>query len=80
MKFPLLTAKEVIKIIEKLGFAFIRQKGSHMFFRNVDGRTTLVPSHPGEKLDTGLLTKIIKKDLKMEKDDFFNKMKEILLL
>lgn len=31
-KVPLLNAREVAKILEKLGFVFKRQKGSHMFF------------------------------------------------
>ncbi len=34
------------------------------------GRTTLIPNHPGEQLDRGLLIKIIKKDLQMERDEF----------
>lgn len=41
-----------------------------MFFAHADGRTTLVPNHPGEKLDRGLLSKIIKHDLGMERDEF----------
>jgi predicted RNA binding protein YcfA (HicA-like mRNA interferase family) len=62
-KLPLLTAGKLIKIIEKLGFKFKRQKGSHIFFEHDDGRTTVIPNHPGEKIDRGLLNKIIKKDL-----------------
>lgn len=40
-----MTAKEVAKILEKLGFEFKRQKGSHMFFEHPNGRTTVVPNH-----------------------------------
>ena len=42
--------------LSKLGFEKIRQEGSHIFFRHPDGRTTVVPNHPGEKLDRGLHT------------------------
>ena len=69
-KLPLLTAKEVVKVLLALGFVLKRQKGSHMFFEHPDGRTTLVPNHPGDHIDRGLLNKIIKHDLKMEREDF----------
>ena len=69
-KLPLLSAKEFFKILQKLGFDKIRQEGSHVFFRHPDGRTTVVPNHPGEKLDRGLLNKIIKKDLKISREEF----------
>lgn len=69
-KLPRLTAKELSKIIKKLGFEFIRQEGSHMFFRNGGGRTTVIPNHPGEEIGTGLLNKIIKKDLKITREEF----------
>lgn len=69
-KLPLLNAKEIAKALKKLGFEFKRQQGSHMFFEHKDGRTTLVPNHPGEEIDRGLLNKIIKKDLQMDRDDF----------
>lgn len=47
-KLPLFTAKEMAKILKKLGFEFIRQEGSHMFFEHSDGRTTVIPNHAGE--------------------------------
>ncbi|MDP8245455.1 MAG: type II toxin-antitoxin system HicA family toxin [Candidatus Hinthialibacter antarcticus] len=69
-KFPVLTAKELIPILDKLGFECKRQKGSHMFFEHPDGRTTVIPNHPSEKLDRGLLVKIVKKDLELDRDEF----------
>ena len=36
----------------------------------IAARTTLVPNHGGEKIDRGLLNKIIKKDLGMERKEF----------
>ena len=41
-----------------------------VFLRHSDGRTTVVPNHPGEKLDRGLLLKIIKKDIQISREDF----------
>ncbi|AJF62881.1 MAG: hypothetical protein QT11_C0001G0742 [archaeon GW2011_AR20] len=69
-KVPLLTAREVAKILERLGFVFKRQKGSHMFFEHPDGRTTVIPNHPSEKIDRGLLNKIIKHDLQINREEF----------
>lgn len=57
-KLPLLNAKEVAKILQKLGFELKRQEGSHMFFEHPDGRTTVIPNHGGEEIDRGLLNKI----------------------
>lgn len=54
--------------MHKLGFKEIRQKGSHLFMEHPDGRTTVIPSH--EEIRIGLLTKIIKEDLKIEKEEF----------
>lgn len=69
-KLPLLTGGELIKILHKIGFNKIRQEGSHVFLRHPDGRTTVVPNHPGEKIDRGLLNKIIKKDIGLSREEF----------
>lgn len=69
-KLPLMKASELAKILKKLGFEFKRQEGSHMFFEHADGRTTVIPNHPGEEIDRGLLTKIIKKDLQISREEF----------
>ena len=69
-KMPLISANELIKVLGKLDFKFIRQEGSHMFFKHQDGRTTVIPNHPGEKIGIGLLLKIIKKDLQISREEF----------
>lgn len=66
----MITAKELIKILLKLGFELKRQKGSHKFFQHKDGRTTVIPDHRAERLDRGLLNKIIKQDLMMTIESF----------
>jgi len=69
-KLPLLNARELAKILKKLGFELKRQEGSHMFFEHPDGRTTVIPSHGGEDIDRGLLNKIVKHDLQMSREEF----------
>jgi len=65
-----ITANELIKILSKIGFKIMRQSGSHVFLRHDDGRTTVVPNHPGEKLDRGLLNKILRKDIQISREEF----------
>ncbi|MDP2889464.1 MAG: type II toxin-antitoxin system HicA family toxin [Bacteroidota bacterium] len=69
-KLPLITAKDLIKILLRLGFELKRQKGSHKFFQHQDGRTTVVPDHGNEQIDRGLLNKIIKQDLMLSIEEF----------
>lgn len=69
-KLPLLKPEQLARILVKLGFRLVRQEGSHMFFEHPDGRTTVIPCHPGEEIRRGLLNKIIKKDLEMERKEF----------
>jgi predicted RNA binding protein YcfA (HicA-like mRNA interferase family) len=69
MKLKPLPTKKVIQALERLGFEKIRQRGSHIFFRHPDGRTTIVPVHKGEDIGRGLLQEIIK-DIKLTKEEF----------
>jgi len=70
LKLRPLPPERIIRILEKAGFQKIRQKGSHIFMRHPDGRTTVVPFHKGEDIGRGLLRKIIR-DAKMNVDEFF---------
>ncbi|HIH13348.1 TPA: addiction module toxin, HicA family [Candidatus Woesearchaeota archaeon] len=56
-------------------FEFKRQKGSHMFFEHVDGRTTVIPNHPTDHIDRGLLNKIVKHDLLLSREEFLTYIK-----
>ena len=57
-------------LISLIGFVVDHQKGSHVILKHQDGRTTVVPMRPRETIDRGLLNKIIKKELSMERDEF----------
>jgi predicted RNA binding protein YcfA (HicA-like mRNA interferase family) len=69
MRLKPLPSRKVIKALESLGFKKIRQKGSHVFFKHMDGRATVVPIHKGEDIGRGLLRNIIK-DTRLTKEDF----------
>jgi predicted RNA binding protein YcfA (HicA-like mRNA interferase family) len=48
------------KVLLRLGFQAVRQKGSHVFYRHPDGRTTTVPNHPGRDLARPLVREILR--------------------
>lgn len=57
---PILKPREVIALLEALGFAEVRQRGSHKQFRHPDGRCTTVPFHAGRDISPILLRQIAK--------------------
>ncbi len=68
-KLPLFTSKALVKILDKLGFQLIRQKGSHVYLKHKDGRSTVVPLHAGKQIGRGLLKRIIN-EIDMPREDF----------
>ena len=68
---PTLKAKDLIRILKKMGFKEMRQKGSHLFFQHPDGRTTLVSIHSGEDIGRGLLRQILR-EIELLPEDFLN--------
>jgi len=57
---PILKPREVVALLEALGFAEARQRGSHKQFRHSDGRCTTVPFHAGRDVSPILLRQIAK--------------------
>jgi predicted RNA binding protein YcfA (HicA-like mRNA interferase family) len=43
------------KVLIKLGFKLVRQKGSHVFYRHQDGRYTTIPHHGKKDLARPLI-------------------------
>jgi predicted RNA binding protein YcfA (HicA-like mRNA interferase family) len=59
-KPPVLKPKEVVALLEKLGFVEVRQRGSHKQYRHADGRRTTVPFHGSRDISPLLLRQIAK--------------------
>jgi len=74
-KLPQVKARDLVKVVTKLGFKFRDQSGSHVVYIHPDGRKTTIPIHPSETIGIGLLTKIIKKDLEITKEEFIRIVK-----
>ena len=51
---------KLIKILNKVGFKPIRQKGSHIILMNEQRTRIVVPVHPGRKLKPSLIRVIIR--------------------
>ncbi|MGQ3685893.1 MAG: type II toxin-antitoxin system HicA family toxin [Candidatus Loosdrechtia sp.] len=45
MKFPLLSGKQVLAALNRLGFIEIHRKGSHVKMKHPDGRKIVFPYH-----------------------------------
>lgn len=61
MKLPVLSGKEVIKLLKKIGFEEKRQKGSHIILvkETAQGKkAVVVPNH--KEIDKGTLLEIIR--------------------
>ena len=65
---PVLKPGEIVAILLALGFAEVRQRGSHKQFRHVDGRCTTVPFHKSHDISPILLRQIAK-DIGLTPDD-----------
>lgn len=68
---PVLKSSEVAVILRKLGFDVVRQRGSHLQFRDPRGRCTTVPFQRGRDLSPSLLRQIAK-DIGMTLEEFLS--------
>lgn len=59
-RIPIVNFKIMEKLLLHLDFVVVRQKGSHVFYRHNDGRTTTVPNHPGRDLARPLIREILR--------------------
>jgi len=60
-KLPIITDRDPIQALKKLGFFEHRQHGtSHLIMKHNDGRRTVVPIHPGRDIPKGTLRAILR--------------------
>ena len=68
-RLPAVDFRTMQAVLLHLGFAAVRQRGSHVFFRHSDGRTTTVPNHPGRDLARPLIREILR-EIELTTDQF----------
>ncbi len=75
-KLQLIDAKKMEKLLLHLGFARTRQKGSHVFYRHPDGRTTTIPHHKGVVLARPLIREILR-EIELTVEDYNKYLKKL---
>jgi predicted RNA binding protein YcfA (HicA-like mRNA interferase family) len=66
-KLPILSGREIIKILEKIGYRQIRQRGSHIRLACSNRKSVTVPNY--KIVGRGLLRKILR-DAEMSREEF----------
>lgn len=74
-RLPRVTADEVIRVLEKIGFALARQSGSHKIYRSSAGKRVTVPYHKGKVLHLKVLANILT-DANLSQEDLKNLLEE----
>lgn len=59
-RLPVVDFRTMEALLLRLGFSAVRQRGSHVFYRHPDGRTTTVPNHRGRDLARPLIREILR--------------------
>ena len=72
-KLKLADAAAIERLLLNLGFCKVRQKGSHVFYRHSDGRTTTIPFHTGKDLPRPLLRSILS-EINITVDEYNSKI------
>ena len=75
-KLPIVNFKKMNQVLINLGFEPVRQKGSHVFYRHGDGRTTTVPNHVGRDLARPLIREILK-EIEISPEHFVEELKKV---
>jgi predicted RNA binding protein YcfA (HicA-like mRNA interferase family) len=57
------------RLLINLEFVRVRRKGSHVFYRHPDGRTTTLPAHKGRDLARPLVREILR-EIKLSPKEF----------
>jgi len=59
-QLPRVSASQMISVLERVGFLFARQSGSHKIYKNASGRRVTVPYHAGRILHPKVLKSILR--------------------
>jgi len=59
-RLPIVDFRTMERLLLRLGFSPVRQKGGHVFYRHPDGRTTTMPKHPHKDLARPLIREILR--------------------
>ena len=66
-KLPILSGKEIIKILKQIGYYEVRQRGSHVRLSCPNKKSVTIPDH--KTISRGLLGKILR-DIELSREKF----------
>jgi predicted RNA binding protein YcfA (HicA-like mRNA interferase family) len=75
-RLPIVDARTMEKLLFVLGFATVRQKGSHVFYRHPDGRLTTLPHHRGHDLTRPLIRQILR-EIDLSPEEFAEQLQRL---
>jgi len=58
-RYPVCSAKDVVRVLRRHGFGMVSQKGSHQKWRHPNGRQVIVAMHGSKPIPIGTLKSII---------------------
>ena len=72
MKLPLLSGREIVAALQRLGFVEVHRKGSHVKMEHSDGRRIVFPFH--DEVDRYTLKGALR-DANVEVNDFLRSLR-----
>jgi len=75
-RLPVVDFRTMEKVLLKMGFQATRQKGGHVFYRRPEGRTMILPCHPGRDLARPLIREILR-EIELSPEKFTGILQEI---
>lgn len=73
-KLPVISGKELVSALKKVGFVIVSQRGDHMKLRHADGRIAIVPLH--RVLKKGTLKKGILNPISLSVEDLIKLLRK----
>jgi predicted RNA binding protein YcfA (HicA-like mRNA interferase family) len=75
-RLPVVSGRTPVRILERRGFVFVRQTGSHMIMRRADPPHIIVPVPDHKELRRGTLRGILR-DIGMTVQELNNTLREL---
>lgn len=75
-RLPRISGKKMQQLVEDAGFIGRAAKGSHTFYRDANGRKTVVAAHGAQDLSVTMIAKILR-DIGMSHEEYRERVKDL---
>jgi predicted RNA binding protein YcfA (HicA-like mRNA interferase family) len=58
-RLPRVTARRIVAVLERSGFSLAKRSGSHVIYKNADGKRVTIPCHASKTLHPKVLKSIL---------------------